>query len=305
MPRNGSGNYSLPQPPFVAGTTISSAAVNSDFSDIAAALTGSLPRDGQAGMTGQLKTVDGSFAAPSISFNNELTSGFFRAGTGEVGVTIQGVEVGLFTSGGWSGSVLGSAPVGSIIDFAGATAPSLWYLCYGQAVSRTTYAALFVVIGTTYGSGDGVTTFNLPDLRGNVTAGADNMGGVAAGRLTSTYFGTDPTVLGDQGGSQSKTLITANLPSYTPTGTITNGAITTTITNSVNAGDAIVGTSANSFASSGSSAPFYTGGVQPKAIAASTQATSTFAGSAQGGSSTALSVIQPALIVNKIIYAGV
>jgi microcystin-dependent protein len=66
---------------------------------------------------------------------------------------------------------------------------ALCLLCYGQAVSRTTYAALFAVIGTGYGAGDGSTTFNVPDYRGRVLAGADNMGGVAAGRLPGYYVG--------------------------------------------------------------------------------------------------------------------
>ena len=64
-------------------------------------------------------------------------------------------------------------PTGSIIPFAGKTAPEGWLFCQGQAVSRTTYAQLFAVIGTTYGSGDGSTTFNVPDLRGRVAVGAE------------------------------------------------------------------------------------------------------------------------------------
>ena len=76
------------------------------------------------------------------------------------------------------------SPTGALTAFAGSTAPQGWLLCYGQAVSRTTYANLFAVIGTTYGTGDGSTTFNLPDLRGRTVAGLDNMGGTDAGRLT-------------------------------------------------------------------------------------------------------------------------
>lgn len=64
-------------------------------------------------------------------------------------------------------------PVGCVIPFAGAAAPTGWLLCQGQAISRTTYAQLFSVIGTTYGSGDGKTTFNLPDMRGRVAVGSD------------------------------------------------------------------------------------------------------------------------------------
>ena len=73
-------------------------------------------------------------------------------------------------------------PTGAVLAYAGATIPAGFLLCDGRAVSRTTYAALFGVIGTTYGSGDGTTTFNLPDLRGRVPVGVDsdaNLGGVA------------------------------------------------------------------------------------------------------------------------------
>src|SRR5688500_3675360 len=55
-------------------------------------------------------------------------------------------------------------PTGSVVPYAGTTEPTNWLFCYGQAVSRTTYAALFTAISTTYGAGDGSTTFNLPDL---------------------------------------------------------------------------------------------------------------------------------------------
>lgn len=63
-------------------------------------------------------------------------------------------------------------------------------MCFGQAVSRTTYAALFAAIGTAYGAGDGSTTFNVPDMRGRVAAGKDDMGGTAAGRLNVNLTGT-------------------------------------------------------------------------------------------------------------------
>ena len=73
-------------------------------------------------------------------------------------------------------------PTGMVVPYAGAVAPDGWLLCQGQAVSRTTYAQLFSVIGTTYGSGDGSTTFNLPDMRGRVAVGSDaNSPGVKVG----------------------------------------------------------------------------------------------------------------------------
>jgi microcystin-dependent protein len=94
--------------------------------------------------------------------------------------------------------------IGEVRQFAGpaASIPSQWYLCYGQAVSRTTYAALFALLGTTWGAGDGTTTFNLPDLRGRVMAGVDNMGGTPANRMTSGVSGISGVTLGAAGGGQ-------------------------------------------------------------------------------------------------------
>ena len=108
-------------------------------------------------------------------------------------------------------------PAGTVSAFAGSSAPTGWLLCYGQAVSRTTYSVLFGIIGTTYGVGDGTTTFNLPDLRGRVIAGVDNMGGSAASRLTNTASGANfnAVSLGAAGGSQSNTLTSAEMPSHT------------------------------------------------------------------------------------------
>lgn len=95
-------------------------------------------------------------------------------------------------------------PVGAIVPYGGseASTPAGWLFCGGQAVSRSTYSALFAVVGTTYGSGDGSTTFNVPDLRGRVLAGKDNMGGTAANRLTSGVSGVTGTTLGAAGGDQ-------------------------------------------------------------------------------------------------------
>ena len=70
------------------------------------------------------------------------------------------------------------------------SAPVNWLLCYGQAVSRDTYSALYAVISDTFGSGNGSTTFNLPDLRGRTPLGKDNMGGVSADRVTNAQADT-------------------------------------------------------------------------------------------------------------------
>src|SRR5215831_1509550 len=107
-----------------------------------------------------------------------------------------------------------SVPLGGMIEYIGSTAPnSAFVLPYGQAISRTVYATLYFLIGTTYGSGDGLTTFNIPDLRGCVVACPDNMGGTAASRLNS--FGSSGTTIGAIGGSQAQTIAQANLPNVT------------------------------------------------------------------------------------------
>lgn len=66
------------------------------------------------------------------------------------------------------------SPIGAINAFGGTTAPEAWLLCQGQAVSRTDYAELFAIIGTAFGAGDGSTTFNVPDFRGEFLRGAGN-----------------------------------------------------------------------------------------------------------------------------------
>ena len=105
-------------------------------------------------------------------------------------------------------------PTGSVSSFAGTSEPTGWLFCYGQAISRTTYAALFAAIGTTYGSGDGSTTFNLPDLRGRVIAGQDDMGGTSANRLTGLSGGLNGDTLGATGGSETHTLTEAQLAAH-------------------------------------------------------------------------------------------
>jgi microcystin-dependent protein len=104
-------------------------------------------------------------------------------------------------------------PLGGLLPYVGASAPnSAFALPYGQAISRTTYATLFSLISTIFGTGDGSTTFNIPDLRGYVLAGVDNMGGSAANRITNAGSGITGTTLGATGGAQNETIARANLP---------------------------------------------------------------------------------------------
>jgi phage-related tail fiber protein len=82
-----------------------------------------------------------------------------------------------------TGTLFGGVPSGAVFWFAANAAPIGYLEASGAAVSRTTYAALFAVIGTTFGSGDGSTTFNLPDLRGEFIRGWDNGRGVDPARV--------------------------------------------------------------------------------------------------------------------------
>jgi microcystin-dependent protein len=117
-----------------------------------------------------------------------------------------------------------NVPLAGMIDFIGSIAPnSSFVLPYGQAISRTTYSTLFAIVTTTYGPGDGSTTFNIPDLRGRIVAGKDDMGGSAASRLTSTYFGTNASSLGAVGGSESHTLTTAQLAPHVHSNSLADG----------------------------------------------------------------------------------
>lgn len=123
------------------------------------------------------------------------------------------------------------APTGAVIPYAGSSAPTDWLLCDGAAVSRSTYAALFAVIGTTYGAGDGSTTFNVPDLRGRLPLGLDNLGGSSANRVTHANADS----LGGAEGAETHTLDTTEMPSHTHT-TDSQGAHTHDLKKSTGSG---------------------------------------------------------------------
>lgn len=121
-------------------------------------------------------------------------------------------------------------PIGATLDYWLPTAPnSSFVFPYGQAISRTTYATLYSAMGTTFGSGDGSTTFNIPDLRGRVVACMDVIGASGdAGRLNvgaSGGIGGSRTVLGGVGGEAAHALATAEIPALGSTGTA-SGTVT-------------------------------------------------------------------------------
>jgi microcystin-dependent protein len=107
-------------------------------------------------------------------------------------------------------------PAGILMPYAGTTEPTGWVFCYGQtvdSVANTAYARLFTAIGTTYG-GTGASSFVIPDMRGRIPAGKDNMGGTTANRLTSGGAGIVGTTLGAAGGGETHTLTVAEMPSH-------------------------------------------------------------------------------------------
>jgi Phage Tail Collar Domain len=127
-----------------------------------------------------------------------------NASGGMPGVTVpQGARATLYsdTVNVWYANGAFSIPTGTVADFAGATAPPGWLLCFGQSVLRAQYPTLFNAISTTYGSVDG-SHFNIRDCRGRILAGVDNMGGSAANRITSGRSGINGVSLGASGGNE-------------------------------------------------------------------------------------------------------
>lgn len=139
MPRNSQGLYTPPLPPVLPGELIESVWANTTIDDIASAITGSLPRDGSAPMVGPLILRNAPPTQPREAISKQYLEQFLAYATG--------------------------MPVGAVFAFASASTPAGYLLCNGQAVSRTVYATLFNAIGTIFGSGDGATTFNVPDMR--------------------------------------------------------------------------------------------------------------------------------------------
>lgn len=181
-----------------------------------------------------------------------------------------------------------AVPLGTVLDYAGATAPSSnFVLCYGQAISRSTYATLFDLISTTYGVGDGSSTFNVPDCRGRVVAGQDDMGGVSANRLTGVTGSVDGDTLGGTGGAETHTLTSAEMPSHTHTATsvVTDPGHTHTFggNNAAATGSAVGGSSGTSTTNSNTTG-----------ITVATTNANTGGGGAHNN-------VQPTIILNKII----
>jgi len=151
------------------------------------------------GGTSKIPTVDYTVSGQTITFTSAPASG-----TDNIVVTVEGSAQ----------EVVSQFSTGMYMAYAAATAPAGWLLCDGSAVSRTTYGNLFALIGTSYGSGNGTTTFNVPDLRGRALFGMDNLGGSAANRITTLTTYADS--INGRGGAAT----------VTPTGTVGDTTLT-------------------------------------------------------------------------------
>lgn len=194
-------------------------------------------------------------------------------------------------------ATIAGIPIGGMVAYAGPTAPPGWLLCFGQQVSRSTYAALFSAIGTAYGVGNGTTTFNLPDKRGRVSIGKDNMGGSSANRITNAVSGISGTTLGAAGGDQNASADTFTAVSSAVTG-VTDPGHAHVIKLNTNGGGPAVGeitSISGGTAPDGHSEAAFTG------ITVSTTVTTTVTGTNTGASQN----VQPSQVDNWIIYTAV
>lgn len=196
MPRDSAGVMSLPPSTWAtSGQTIAVNQHNPPMREIEQALTDSLPRNGAAGMTGNLPMAGNRITGLGAPVNPDDAVSLSYAS--------------------------GITPIGVIADFAGDNAPAGWMLCFGQAVNRSTEADLFAVIGTKFGAGNGTTTFNLPDYRGRVGVGKDNMGGTSANRMS--FFGALANTIGAAFGTDAHVLTEAQMPSHQHAGETNDG----------------------------------------------------------------------------------
>jgi microcystin-dependent protein len=268
--------------------------------------------------------------------------------SGQTGAAItQGAKVGVYSDGTDIRAVgaSGTKAVGEVFDYAGTSCPSQSVEPYGQAISRTTYAALFAITSTTYGVGDGATTFNVPDLRGRVVAGEDDMGSSSANRLIDAGSQSlNGDTLGDTGGEEVHTMTTGEMVahlhaagtyavgshshtggtfvaanhahdagSYSVNTSITNGTSVMRSAGTDNIQDTGSGTTVvSSFTSStlslaSGSVSGTAGGSGSLAVTGTSDlATPSFSGSsASTGSTTAFNQVQPTIILHKCIYTGV
>jgi microcystin-dependent protein len=311
--------------------------MDAEHDDISTALSNTICRDGQSTTTARIAFASGVSAAAgsasSVAYAhaNDPNTGLYFPASDQWGLVAGGTAVFTGTSAGVSvtgtQSVSGAAtfsstvaasgdithhghpivPVGSSVEFWGTSAPNGWLFCYGQAISRSTYSALFTALGTTYGVGDGATTFNLPDARGRVVAGRDDMGGSSANRLTDQTGGLNGDTLGATGGAETHTLTAAQHAAHTH-GITDPGHRHLTLADVDVTSTSPTGSNQAARARTGvGNAPDYSMQSTPtEATLARTSAAPTgITATDSQGSGTAHNNVQPTIIANKIIYTGV
>lgn len=270
----------------------------------------------QAAFTGKKLTVMNvgdfpivfSFQDTNSSANNRFAFGTTLGGGQVMNIQYDG------TTGRWRGLSI-PEPVGTLKDFAGSTVPSDGLACDGSAVSRTIYAALFNEVGTTWGAGNGSTTFNVPDFRRRVAVGS---GGSGSSTLANS--------VGSTGGEEAHVQAVGELASHTHTGTTGNNSVDHTHTYSGNTGTVSAdhshqvgdGSMFTCYTSTGGGnniaagpyafATITTGGISANhthgysgtSSGVSANHTHSFTSASQG-SSTAFNVMQPSAVVTKYI----
>lgn len=159
-------------------------------------------------------------AYATFQFNGRLYENYPLTVSGVIESTTGGVKFPDGTIQTSAATAGGGNPAGTVIAFAGATAPAGYLACNGAAVSRTTYAALFTAIGTAWGAGDGSTTFNLPDLRGRFMRGVDGTAGNDPDKATRTASNTGGNTGNTVGSLQADQLASHShlMPSYASAG---------------------------------------------------------------------------------------
>lgn len=198
-------------------------------------------------------------------------------------------------------------PVGGIIQWGGINPPtSVWGLCNGQEVSRATYSALFGVVGNgnIWGTGNGSTTFNLPDFRGRAIYGPDNMGGLAsANRLVSGSLAGVRHTVGGVGGSDTVTLNTNQVPNLNVSTSVSvSGTLSGSMSGNTNAFNAPSGNS-----TSGGGGFIVSAALQSITVPVnvSGNVSGTLTGSGTGGTTNgggqAHDNMPPAILVNSLI----
>lgn len=284
MPRNGSGTFSLAEAPFVPNTPISSSAVNNDLSDIADGLTDSLSRTGLGGMTAQLPLATSGFA-----YSADPDTGMQRTAANTQVVRVGGVDweftpTDLTSPTGATFS--GAQPlIGEIRMWALPTAPTGWLFLRGQQCTTDypLWRAALVAASNPYGTGGGHPLF--PNFQCRLPAGFDADG---LGLLTGA------TTLGNAIGQQSRTIAQANLPNVNFTVDIPSGQGSHSHPPWPGAGDyANFSGSAWGLGGGDNQGGFFSG-TGPATLPAMTGT------AASGGSGTALTTIQPTLIINFI-----